>query len=108
MKNVMQEVAMSFVWAHKIAAKVVGCVAFGAAATLVFASAADAAKIRKPVRAVQPAITVVPVVPPTCRRADLFPCGPLQFSGVYLGDDPDPFIRSQIWRDLGARVGGED
>jgi len=99
---------MSFVSAYKIATKIAGCVAFGAAATLVFASAADAAKTRKPVRAVQPAVTVAPVAPSTCRRADLFPCGPLQFSGVYLGDDPDPFIRSQIWRDLGARFGGED
>ena len=26
----------------------------------------------------------------------------------YLGDDPDPFIRSQILRDLGAHYGGEN
>jgi len=43
-----------------------------------------------------------------CRGAALFPCGPLEFAGTYLGDDPDPNIRFQIWRDLGARFGGED
>ena len=26
----------------------------------------------------------------------------------YLGDDPDPFIRFQIQRDLGAHYGGEN
>ncbi len=40
---------------------------------------------------------------------DRFPAGPLYFNGgMYLGDDPDPFIRSQIWRDIGSRFGGEN
>lgn len=38
---------------------------------------------------------------------DKFPAGPLYFSGVYLGDDPDPNIRFQIWRDISGRFGGE-
>jgi hypothetical protein len=39
----------------------------------------------------------------------LFPAGPLYYNdGTYLGDDPDPFIRSQIWRDVGSRFGGEN
>jgi len=43
-----------------------------------------------------------------CRGANLFPCGPLYNGNDYLGDDPDPFIRLQIQRDLGAKYGGED
>ena len=40
---------------------------------------------------------------------DRFPAGPLYYNGgMYMGDDPDPFIRSQIWRDVGGRFGGAD
>jgi len=95
---------MSVVSAKKIA----GFVVLVAAATLVFASAADAAKVHKPIRAVHPAAAAAMAAYPRCRGADLFPCGPLQFGGVYLGDDPDPFIRSQLWRDLDGRLGGDD
>ena len=42
------------------------------------------------------------------RGTDLFPAGPLFAAGVYLGDDPDPNIRFQIWRDLSGRLGGEE
>ena len=38
---------------------------------------------------------------------NLFPAGPLYYSGVYLGDDPDPNIRFQIWRDVSGRFGGD-
>jgi hypothetical protein len=41
------------------------------------------------------------------RGTNLFPAGPLYFSGVYLGDDPDPNIRFQIWRDISGRMGGD-
>ena len=34
--------------------------------------------------------------------------GPLYNGRDYLGDDPDPNIRSQIQRDLGGRYGGND
>jgi hypothetical protein len=44
---------------------------------------------------------------PAYRGADKFPVGPLYYSGVYMGDDPDPFIRSQIWRDVSGRFGGD-
>jgi hypothetical protein len=47
------------------------------------------------------------VVAPRCRGENLFPCGPVYIGDEYLGDDPDPFIRSQILRDLGAHFGGE-
>ncbi|MGC1971430.1 MAG: hypothetical protein WA712_08925 [Pseudolabrys sp.] len=39
--------------------------------------------------------------------ANLVPPGPLYFSGVYLGDDPDPNIRFQILRDITGRFGGD-
>jgi aspartate/methionine/tyrosine aminotransferase len=35
-------------------------------------------------------------------------CGPVYFEGYYLGDDPDPFIRAMIQRDLGAKFGDPD
>ncbi|HEX4409231.1 MAG TPA: hypothetical protein VH206_10715 [Xanthobacteraceae bacterium] len=43
-----------------------------------------------------------------CRGGNQFPCGPVYFGDYYLGTDPDPFIRSQIQRDLGAKFGGPD
>jgi hypothetical protein len=39
---------------------------------------------------------------------NLFPAGPVYNGNDYLGDDPDPFIRLQILRDLGAHYGGEN
>jgi len=39
---------------------------------------------------------------------NVFPAGPLYYSGVYLGDDPDPNIRFQLWRDISGRFGGEN
>jgi hypothetical protein len=43
----------------------------------------------------------------SCRGANLFHCGPIYNSTDYLGNDPDPFIRLMIQRDLGAKYGGE-
>jgi hypothetical protein len=44
----------------------------------------------------------------SCRGANLFACGPIYNSTDYLGNDPDPFIRAMIQRDLGAKYGGEN
>jgi hypothetical protein len=44
----------------------------------------------------------------SCSGANLFPCGPLYNGNDYLGNDPDPFIRSMIQRDLGAKYGGPE
>ncbi len=44
---------------------------------------------------------------PQYRGAGKFPAGPVYFSGEYLGDDPDPNIRFQLYRDLGVHFGGE-
>jgi hypothetical protein len=69
---------------------------------------ADAAN--KPRKHNQPAVVYASQqVPDHTRGADKFPAGPLYFNGSqYLGDDPDPFIRSQLWRDLGAHFGGDN
>ena len=40
------------------------------------------------------------------RGAEKYPPGPLYNGDDYLGDDPDPFVRSQIRRDLGMRYPG--
>ena len=78
---------------------------FASAVALVFvlASAADAKsrKNKKPAGAP----TVVTVYPAQW-GANLFPPGPIFYTNEYLGQDPDPFIRQQIWRDLGAHFGG--
>jgi hypothetical protein len=62
------------------------------------------AKSRKarPRVAAPTAVTVYPHY----RGANLFPPGPIWYGNEYLGDDPDPFIRLQIWRDLGAHFEG--
>jgi hypothetical protein len=78
------------------------------AATLIaafaIASPAEAAKTRKHKK--------VATTPTTVQGkywgTNLFPAGPLYYSGVYLGDDPDPNIRFQIWRDISGRMGGDD
>jgi len=69
-------------------------------------SVADAKsrKARKPVAA-RAQVTVNPHE----RGANLFPPGPVMYGpNDYLGDDPDPFIRLQLMRDLGAHFGGTD
>jgi hypothetical protein len=43
----------------------------------------------------------------TARGTNLFPAGPLYYAGVYLGDDPDPFIRLSLQRDISGRFGGD-
>lgn len=41
------------------------------------------------------------------RGEGLFPRGPVYNGPDYIGDDPDPFIRSQLLRDLSGRYGGD-
>jgi hypothetical protein len=71
---------------------------------LMLASSADAAKkTKKPVPNQTAAANSA-----RCRGGNQFPCGPVYFENYYLGDDPDPFIRSQIQRDLSAKFGSPD
>jgi len=76
----------------------------GLAVVIVAAAPADAAKARKQKRLAHATVRVQTGHWGT----KLFPAGPLYNGQDYLGDDPDPFIRSQIYRDLGARYGGEN
>ena len=81
-------------------------VGFSVALAMTVSSSADAAQVRKDKkRAVaQTAISVNPVY----WGRNLVRAGPLYNGPDYLGDDPDPNIRSQILRDLTGRYGGID
>jgi hypothetical protein len=82
-----------------------------AAAAVLLALPADAATKHKKHAAKNKAhvVRVARDMTPTHRGANLFPVGPLYYNGdVYIGDDPDPFIRSQLWRDISGRFGGGD
>jgi hypothetical protein len=77
-----------------------------ALAAIVACAAPASAKVRKHKKVAHP---------PTAAQAhsgawgaDVFPTGPLYFGTTYLGDDPDPNIRFQIWRDLSGRLGGDE
>lgn len=74
-------------------------------AVFALASPADAAKARKHKKATDASATTR--ADTQHRGTNLFPAGPLYFSGVYLGDDPDPNIRFQLWRDISGRLGGD-
>lgn len=75
------------------------------ALAIVHASSSDAAQARKHRK--QAAAPTKVMVYSRHRGANLFPPGPIYYGSKYLGDDPDPFIRMQIWRDLGAAFGGD-
>ncbi len=75
------------------------------AAAFAFASHAESTNTRKHKKTASASATAH--ADPQHRGTNLFPAGPLYFSGVYLGDDPDPNIRFQIWRDISGRMGGD-
>lgn len=78
-------------------------VGFACALALAHTSANAAHAAKKPRPAASHTAQSVP-----CRGANLFRCGPVYNGNDYLGDDPDPFIRLMIQRDLGAKYGGPD
>ena len=78
-------------------------VAAAIAVALMSSADAKSRKQRKPVAA-----PTQLTVNPYARGANLFPPGPVMYGNEYLGDDPDPFIRLQLMRDLGAHFGGTD
>jgi hypothetical protein len=71
--------------------------------TMLASNAGAAAKIRRAKH-----IAPVAAMASSCPGSNLFHCGPLYNSTDYLGNDPDPFIRAMIQRDLGAKYGGEN
>ena len=72
---------------------------------LTLAVPAEAAKVRKHKKLAAPQTVAATSY---YRGANLFPPGPVMYGNQYLGTDPDPFIRSQLLRDLGAHFGGDD
>ena len=80
-------------------------VVLAAVLAIAFASSRDAAEARKHKKRVAAPAAAAKT---HYRGHNLFPAGPVYNGRDYLGDDPDPFIRSQIYRDLGARYGGPD
>jgi hypothetical protein len=79
---------------------------FAAGLAFVLPASAEPAQPTKPKKQVT---TPAPArVNSIYRGTDKFRAGPLYYGQEYLGDDPDPFIRLQIQRDLGARFPGND
>jgi hypothetical protein len=79
------------------------------AAAVALTAVPTAAKTSKQVKHKTRVTHVARQTAPAYHGTDKFPAGPLYYNGgTYLGDDPDPFIRSQIWRDIGATFGGPD
>ena len=73
---------------------------------LALPASAEPAKSEKPKK--PEATEVAKPARTSSRSADKFRGGPLYNGRDYLGDDPDPFIRMMIQRDLTARYGGND
>jgi hypothetical protein len=71
---------------------------------VILATSAEAATKTKRPKPSAPQASLGSSVP--CRGANLFHCGPITNGNDYLGNDPDPFIRLMIQRDLGAKYGG--
>jgi hypothetical protein len=76
------------------------------------AEAANAGKHKKPVASATAHPTkhrrTASTAQPPFRYQGGVPVGPLYNGQDYLGNDPDPNIRSQILRDMGGRYGGND
>lgn len=85
--------------------KFMACV-IGLAIVVAAAAPADAAKARKHKKVTRVQTTVH--VQSKYRGSNLFPAGPVYNGPDYLGDDPDPNIRFQLLRDLGAHYGGDN
>ncbi len=75
-----------------------------AAAVTVAAVPAEAKK-RKAAQAQNVQTTNVPA---RYKDPTVFPKGPVSYAGVYLGDDPDPFIRFQLLREMSTKFGGNE
>ena len=73
-----------------------------------FATGALADDVKKPKKHKKAAAHSAKVEQKRQRGTDAFPPGPVYFGNEYLGDDPDPFIRQQLLRDLGAHYGPPD
>jgi hypothetical protein len=83
--------------------------AAAAAVLVALPASAETAKKKHTAKHKAHVVRIAREAAPAHRGANLFPVGPLYYNGdVYMGDDPDPFIRSQLWRDVSGRFGGGD
>jgi hypothetical protein len=89
--------------------KKLAALVLGFAVALAAAAPASAATTKKKFKHAKRTVVTSSKVSAQYRGTDKFRPGPLYYNGgEYLGDDPDPNIRFQLWRDLGARFGGEN
>jgi hypothetical protein len=76
------------------------------------AEAANAGKHKKPIAGTTAHASkhrrAIVAAQPAFRYQGGVPLGPLYNGQDYMGNDPDPNIRSQILRDMGGRYGGND
>ncbi len=79
-----------------------------AAAFALLTSTLPAGAAQKHKRKAHPARATVVAANMKYRGTALFRAGPIYNGQDYIGDDPDPFIRFQLYRDLGARYGGDN
>jgi hypothetical protein len=79
--------------------------AIGLALVLAAAAPVEAAKARKHKK--QVAAPAAAAAKSGYRGTNLFRAGPIYNGYDYIGDDPDPFIRLMMQRDMGPRYGGE-
>ncbi|MFN3655975.1 MAG: hypothetical protein ACK4UO_01825 [Pseudolabrys sp.] len=70
------------------------------------AAQADAAPRKAKKKAVASATASTASVPSRYRNKSLYPQGPVYNGNDYIGDDPDPFIRYQLFRDM-SRYGAD-
>lgn len=80
----------------------VGVIAFA------FIVPAQAETVRKIKHKRVAAVHALAQAPTLERGTNKFRAGPIYDGRTYLGDDPDPFIRSQLARDVNAVYGGND
>lgn len=84
----------------------IAAMTLAAGVALALPASAQSTKPVKPKRQASPATTAQQQA--NYRGQEKFRAGPLFNGSDYLGDDPDPFIRLQIQRDLTARYPGND
>ncbi len=70
------------------------------------AAQADAAPRKAKKKGVATATASTVTSPSRYRNGSLYRAGPVYNGNDYIGDDPDPFIRYQLFRDM-SRYGGD-
>ena len=88
--------------------KTLAALVLGFAVALAAATPISAATAKKKYKHARRTAVVASKASAQYRGTDKFRPGPLYYNGgEYLGDDPDPNIRFQLWRDVSGRFGGD-